>query len=108
MVVNVVNLQWRDRIDLKRALASALDRASGQFGLQVAFFCNDCRCGDMYDHAAALEVAAFMQNPASLVPNEYYSPDEAIALLSCATVALGERYHFLVEPSWRGVFPWVR
>src|SRR6185295_4931893 len=45
LVVNVVNLQWRDRADGKRALAAALDWASEQLGLQVAFFCNDCRCG---------------------------------------------------------------
>jgi polysaccharide pyruvyl transferase WcaK-like protein len=105
IVVNVVNLQWRDRADRKRALASALDWASAQLGLQVAFFCNECRCGDVFDYAAALEVAAAMHNPASVVPNEYYSPDEAISLLSCATVALGERYHFLVESVVAGCVP---
>jgi polysaccharide pyruvyl transferase WcaK-like protein len=40
-----------------------------------------------------------------LFPNEYFSPDEAIAILSCATVALGQRNHFAVEDVLAGCVP---
>ena len=105
IAVNVVNMQWRDRAEGKRALAAALDWASARLDLQVAFFCNDCRAGEFFDRAAALETMAFMSEPAALVPNEYFSPAEAVALLSCATVTLGQRYHFLVESVLAGCVP---
>jgi polysaccharide pyruvyl transferase WcaK-like protein len=105
IVVNIVNLQWKDRVDVKRALAAALDWASLQLGMQVAFFCNECRSGEFQDYAASLEVSAFMSRPAVILPNEYYTPDEAIALLRCATLAIGSRYHFLVEAVLAGCVP---
>ena len=105
LVVNVVNMQWQDRADVKRALAEALDWASDRLALQIAFFCNECRPGPFFDFAAALEVMAFMKNPAVVVPNEYYSPGEAIALLACATITMGQRYHFLLESVLAGSVP---
>jgi polysaccharide pyruvyl transferase WcaK-like protein len=105
IVVNVVNMQWRGQMDLKCSLAAALDSVCERSGLQVGFFCNECRPGDFFDHAAALQVAALMRKPAFILPNEYFSPDEAIALLSCATVTLGQRYHFVVESVLAGCVP---
>jgi polysaccharide pyruvyl transferase WcaK-like protein len=105
LVVNVVNLGWRDRTDLKRNLAAALDWICEHLAMQIAFFCNETRDGELFDHAAALEVLAFMTKPAVIVPNEYYSPAEAIALLECATVTFGQRYHFMIESVLAGCVP---
>ena len=97
LVVNVVNLIWSDEREARANIAAALDLASEQFSLQVAFFCNECRAGAEFDFQAAQETAALMKRPALIVPNEYFSADEALALLECATVTVGQRYHFILE-----------
>jgi polysaccharide pyruvyl transferase WcaK-like protein len=104
LVINVVNMIWGDRREAKRSIAEALDRAS-QRDLQIAFFCNECRDGEFFDFAAAREMAALLKRPAALVPNRYYSPDEALALLGYANVAVGQRYHFIAETVMAGSVP---
>jgi polysaccharide pyruvyl transferase WcaK-like protein len=105
IAVNVVNMQWRDRVSAKRAVAAALDFACARLDVQVGFFCNECRPGEFYDRAASQEVAGLMKSPAAIVPNEYYSIDEALALLGCATVTLGQRYHVVIESVLAGCVP---
>ena len=46
-----------------------------------------------------------MERPAILVPPEYYTPDEAIALLAEAAVTLSSRYHFTVQSVLAGTIP---
>jgi polysaccharide pyruvyl transferase WcaK-like protein len=96
LVANVVNMQWRDRNECRHNMAVALAEAAGRFDLQVAFFCNDCRSGDFFDAEAAREIMSRLPGRAALVPNLYYSPDEALALLRQADVTVGQRYHFVV------------
>ena len=105
LVVNVVNMQWRDHQAVRAAIASALDAAVSRHGLQLAFLCNECRDGDFFDYEAARALAALLRHPAVLLPNLYYAPDEVIALLAHATVTLGQRYHFLVESVLAGTLP---
>ena len=105
LVVNVVNMIWQDHTTCKQAIADALHKASCRWGLQIAFFCNECRDGTFFDAAAAAEVAAMIPDGAILVPNEYFSPDEAIALLSHATVTLAQRYHLVVQSVLAGTVP---
>ena len=105
LVVNAVNMLWRGEAAARRALAAGLSNAARKFGLQVAFFANECRAGEFYDHAAAGELGALLDVPYSILPNEYYSPDETLALLSPATATLGARYHFLVESVLAGSVP---
>jgi polysaccharide pyruvyl transferase WcaK-like protein len=97
LVASVVNMVWRDRRDAKRAVAAAFDRVAAEHGLQIAFLRNDCRPGPAMDGAAAREVMGLMRRPAVLVPAAYYDPDEALALLREARVAVGQRYHFTVQ-----------
>jgi polysaccharide pyruvyl transferase WcaK-like protein len=104
LVINVVNMIWGDRREARRSLAEVLDRAPLR-DLQIAFFCNECRDGEFFDFAAARETAALLKRPAALLPNEYYSPDEALALLGYATVTVGQRYHFIVETVMAGSVP---
>ena len=105
LVVNAVNMLWRGETATRRSLAAGLSDAARKFGLQVAFFANECRAGEFYDHAAAGELGAQLDVPYSILPNDYYSPDETLALLSPATATLGARYHFLVESVLAGSVP---
>jgi len=105
LVANPVNMLWRDREEPRRALGAALAAAAKRFGLQLAFFCNECRDGEFYDAAAARDIAALTPHPTVLVPNEYFAPDEAVALLRSATATVGQRYHFVVESVLAGAVP---
>lgn len=105
LLVNVVNEIWQDRADAKRALARACDQLIREHGLQVAFFCNEMRAGAFFDHAAATEVRALMQETSLLIPPEYFTPDEALALIAQANVTLSSRYHFTVQSVLAGRVP---
>jgi polysaccharide pyruvyl transferase WcaK-like protein len=105
LIANVVNMFWRNALQARRNIASGLDYASRRFDLQIAFFCNECRDGKFFDFEAAREIAGLMSSPATLVPNEYYSPDEAMAIIGCASVAVAQRYHFIVQAVLAGVPP---
>ncbi len=105
LLANVVNEVWGDRAEPRRALAQALDRVARETGLQVGFFCNESREGAFYDQAAAAEVRGRMREPSFAVPAEYYTPDEALALLGAAAVTLSSRYHFTVQSVLAGTVP---
>jgi polysaccharide pyruvyl transferase WcaK-like protein len=105
LVANLVNLVWRARFDCKAETAQALDELSERHGFQIAFFCNECRDGEMFDRAAAEETAALMKAPTVIVPNYYWSPDEALGLLSHASVVVSQRYHVSVFAALAGTVP---
>jgi len=105
IVANVVNEKWAGHEQRKGCLAKALDQLATRHGFQVAFFCNEMRDGEFFDRAAAEQVQARMQTRAALVPNRYWSPDEALGLLAHPTVTLSERYHFTVESILAGTVP---
>jgi polysaccharide pyruvyl transferase WcaK-like protein len=104
VLANVVNEIWSGCADAKRALARALDRVAAR-GAQVAFFCQEMRAGEFFDQAAVAGVRAAMTAPSALVPPEYYTPDEALALMAHASAALSSRYHFTVQSVLAGVVP---
>jgi polysaccharide pyruvyl transferase WcaK-like protein len=104
LLANVVNEIWSERADAKRALARALDRVAAR-GAAVAFFCQEMRPGAFFDQAAAAEVRAAMSAASFVVPPEYYTPDEALALVSHASATLSSRYHFTVQSVLAGVTP---
>lgn len=103
VVVNTVNMQWRHAT--ARSLAEALDQIADRFDAQLAFFANDSRDGDFFDTAAGRDLAACLRHPLHFAPRQYYSADEAIALLSLATITLGQRYHFLIQSVLAGSLP---
>jgi polysaccharide pyruvyl transferase WcaK-like protein len=72
--------------------------------MQIAFFCNECRHPG-FDRTAAEYVQSRMSSPSVLIPNLYFAPGEAIAILRHATAALGQRYHFCVEAVLAGTVP---
>ncbi len=105
LVANVVNMLWRDRTESRRALASALASIAQQFDMQIAFFCNESRPGEFFDWEAAKEIGGLTGRSHALVPREYYSPDEALALLEYATITVGCRYHFIIQSVLAGSVP---
>ncbi len=105
LVANPVNMMWRADRNWKVVVASVCDELARQHGFQIAFFCNEVRDGDYFDFAAAKDVARLMRYSAVIVPNEYYTPDEAVALLQRATVTLSGRYHFSIESVFAGSVP---
>jgi hypothetical protein len=82
---------WQEERDARLGIAHGLDLAAERFGLQVAFFCNECCDGEFFDFEAAREIGGLMRSRSVLVPNEHDSADEAIALLRSDTVAVGAR-----------------
>ena len=104
LVSNVVNMVWKDD-HVKDSIAGAFDVLHRDLSLQIAFFCNETRPGDFFDYEAARDIQRRMREPSVIVPHEYYSPDEALALLRAATVTVGQRYHFAVETILAGSVP---
>lgn len=92
--INVVNELWKDNHAIKEELAKTLDYLIESKGWQVAFFCNETREGEYFDREASLQVASLMKTKAILVPNNYFTPQEMISLLSCCLMTLSWRYHF--------------
>jgi polysaccharide pyruvyl transferase WcaK-like protein len=105
LMVNLVNLVWRSRTDCKKEIARALDVLNKAHGFQIAFFCNECRDGEMFDRAAAEEVMAMMKAPAVMAPNYYWSPDEVLGLTAHAAAVISQRYHFSVFAVLAGTVP---
>jgi polysaccharide pyruvyl transferase WcaK-like protein/SAM-dependent methyltransferase len=103
--INVVNEMWRGNHVQKSKLASVLDRLIEEHDLEVFFFCNESRAGDYYDRAAAMEVRAGMRHASFLLPDRYYTPKEAISLLSRMNVTLSQRYHFTLFSILANVYP---
>jgi polysaccharide pyruvyl transferase WcaK-like protein len=97
LVANVVSMIWDHAREAHGNIARAFDELSLRHGFQIAFFCNEFRDGDFFDFHAAHEIAGRMRTRAVVVPNEYYSPDEAIALLRHAKAAVSQRYHFTIQ-----------
>ena len=96
VAVNVVNEIWGGVTPAKQVIATALDQIAQMMGAQIAFLCHETREEEFADIFAARTVMSLMRQPAVLVPNHYYHPDEVIGLLSHADVTLSQRYHFTV------------
>ncbi len=105
IAINVVNLVWRSKFAAKAEMAAALDCLQQRHGFQIAFFCSECRNGEMFDLAAAADVQSQMKSPSAVVPNLYYSPDEALGLLRHADIAVSQRYHFAILAVLAGTIP---
>lgn len=103
--VNVVNEKWLNQSHIKEQLAAALDELIDKHGFTVAFFCNETREGPYFDKEASLSVINLMQKPATLVPNNYYTPARMISMLSLCRFTISWRYHFTVFSVLAGTVP---
>ncbi|MBF0486763.1 MAG: glycosyltransferase [Nitrospirae bacterium] len=94
--VNIVNEKWKDDNAIKMAAATALDWICSELKWQVVFFCNETREGEYFDKEATRATAAFMKSQPVIALNQYFTPEQMIALLSCCKLAISWRYHFTV------------
>ena len=95
----IVNVFWQGQglsLPIWNDIAAALDQLHERDGLQIAFFCNEVRHPG-FDRTAVETIQSFMQQPSTLIPNLYFAPGEAIAILRHATATLGQRYHYCVQ-----------
>jgi polysaccharide pyruvyl transferase WcaK-like protein len=105
--VNVTN----ERFVAERApslfatLAELLDRLIEKTGARVVFFCNEIREDESFDKAASQRIIGHMRHPqrAAILPNEYRTPPQMMALLGACRLAIGMRYHFCVFAALQGV-----
>ena len=105
--VNVTN----ERFVAERAprlfatLAEFLDRLVEKLGARIVFFCNEIREDESFDKAASQLVIGHMRHPerAAILPNEYRTPQQMMALLGACRLAVGMRYHFCVFAAIQGV-----
>jgi polysaccharide pyruvyl transferase WcaK-like protein len=105
--VNVTN----ERFVAERAprlfvtLAEFLDRLVEKVGARIVFFCNEIREDESFDKAASQLIIGHMRHPerAAILPNEYRTPQQMMALLGACRLAVGMRYHFCVFAAIQGV-----
>jgi polysaccharide pyruvyl transferase WcaK-like protein len=86
-------------------LAVAIDAVIEQMGAHVVFLCNEVREGATFDRAASLRVRSLMRRPerVTLVPNEYFAPQQMLSLIACCRWTLSTRYHFCLFSAVQGV-----
>lgn len=102
-----VNISWpshANRAALSESLARVLDRLHLERDLQVAFGCLDSRHPGFH-RSCAEETQFFMTAPSVLIPNEYYSPAEWIALLRHCHCTLSPHYPFGLAAILAGTAP---
>jgi polysaccharide pyruvyl transferase WcaK-like protein len=105
--VNVTN----ERFVAERAprlfvtLAEFLDRLVEKLGARIVFFCNEIREDESFDKAASQLIIGHMRHAerAAILPNEYRTPQQMMALLGACRLAIGMRYHFCVFAAIQGV-----
>jgi polysaccharide pyruvyl transferase WcaK-like protein len=90
---------------LTSIVADALDRLITTASVRVLFLCNEVREGQTFDRATALSIRSQMQRPelATIVPNDYFTPQQMLSLISCCDVTLSSRYHFCLFSALQGV-----
>lgn len=90
---------------LLEQVASALDGLVEDHGVRVLFLANEVREGETFDKAASLLVRARMRHAdrATVVPNEYRTPQEMMSLVGCCWATLSMRYHACIFSALQGV-----
>ena len=105
VLVNLVHMKWQHCDDTRRAIAGALDRLARQGDFRIGLFCNETREGEFFDASAARALSANLASEPICVPNLYWAPDEAVALIARADLTLGQRYHFALQSILAGTLP---
>ena len=105
--VNVTNEKFvAERApQLFEALAQFLDRLVEKFAARVVFFCNEIREDASFDKAASELIIRHMRHSdrAAILPNEYRTPQQIMAMVGACSLAVGMRYHFCIFAAIQGV-----
>lgn len=77
-------------------LAEFADRLIAKHNLAVAFFANDVREVDYVDKMASFKIIKRMKERKNVyvIPNQYYTPQEMLSLISNCHLTVASRYHF--------------
>jgi len=86
-------------------IAEFLDKIVEANGVRIIFLCNEVRNGDIFDLAASHRVIAMMKRKerATVIPNEYWSPQFMMSLIACCDFTLSTRYHFCLFSALQNV-----
>lgn len=90
---------------LFETLAQFLDRLIEKSAARIVFFCNEIREDASFDKAASELIIRHMRHSdrAAILPNEYRTPRQMMALLGACSLAVGMRYHFCIFAAIQGV-----
>jgi polysaccharide pyruvyl transferase WcaK-like protein len=90
---------------LLAVVTEALDNLMDVHDVDVMLFANDVRSGEHFDTAAFRVILERTRFPERifLIPNRYWSPQQAMSFVACCTVALTMRYHFGLFSALQGV-----
>jgi polysaccharide pyruvyl transferase WcaK-like protein len=90
---------------LFETLAEFLDRLIEKSTARIVFFCNEIREDASFDKAASDLIIRHMRHSdrAAVLPNEYRTPRQMMALLGACSLAVGMRYHFCIFAAIQGV-----
>ena len=87
------------------AMAATLDALIEEFDARVLFLCAEVRRGDEFDYAAAEKVRGRMKRSerAFILPPEYLSPHQIMAIIGCSDLVISMRYHVCLFSATQGI-----
>jgi polysaccharide pyruvyl transferase WcaK-like protein len=86
-------------------MAVTLDALIEEFDARVLFLCAEVRRDDEFDYAAAEKVRGRMKRSegAFILPPEYLSPRQIMAIIGCCDLVISMRYHVCLFSATQGV-----
>jgi polysaccharide pyruvyl transferase WcaK-like protein len=90
---------------LFEALGQLFDRLIEQHEARIVFFCNEIREDESFDKAASQLIIRRMAHGdrAAILPNEYRTPQQMMALMGACRLVIGMRYHFCLFAAIQGI-----
>jgi polysaccharide pyruvyl transferase WcaK-like protein len=90
---------------LRGALGRLFDHLIEKRNARIVFFCNEIREDDSFDKAASQRIIREMahRDRAAILPNEYRTPQQMMALIGACRLVIGMRYHFCLFAAIQGV-----
>jgi len=87
------------------AMAATLDALIDEFDARVLFLCAEIRRDDEFDYAAAEKVRGRMKRSegAFILPPEYLSPHQIMAIIGCCDLVISMRYHVCLFSATQGI-----
>jgi polysaccharide pyruvyl transferase WcaK-like protein len=87
------------------ALAATLDALIEEFDARVLFLCAEIRSDDEFDFAAAEKLRGRMKenHRAFILPPEYLSPHQIMAIIGCCGLVISMRYHVCLFSATQGI-----
>jgi polysaccharide pyruvyl transferase WcaK-like protein len=105
--VNLTQDRWSrgEAPQLLSVITKVLDNIMIKHDVDVMLFANEVRSGEQFDTSAFRHVLKRTRFPdrVFVVPNRYWSPQQAMSFVACCWVTLTMRYHFGLFSALQGV-----